>query len=101
MHREQTVTLERKHNPAGWVLYDGHCGFCSAGARRMVGLLKNLGFAIIPLQTPWVVDKLGADVTLSAQEMALLTRAGVLVGGIDAYIYVADQFWYGRPFARV
>jgi predicted DCC family thiol-disulfide oxidoreductase YuxK len=88
-----------KDNAAGWVLYDGRCGFCSAGARRTAGMLKSLGFGMLPLQTPWVVQRLGPEATLAAQEMALLTREGRVVGGMDAYAYVAEQFWWGRPLA--
>jgi predicted DCC family thiol-disulfide oxidoreductase YuxK len=96
---DRSVAQSTSNNNAGWVLYDGRCGFCSAGARRTAGILKSLGFDLLPLQTPWVVQRLGASATLMAQEMALLTREGRVVGGVDAYVYVAEQFWWGRPFA--
>ena len=83
----------------GWVLYDGRCGFCSAGARRMAKLLARLGFGVTPLQTPWVVEKLGRDAKLNLQELGLLTRDGRLLEGVDAYVYVADQVWWGKPLA--
>ena len=85
----------------GWVLYDGRCGFCSAGARRTRAFLHNLGFAVLPLQTPWVVVRLGKSMTLTPRQMALLTRDGALLEGVDAYIHIAGQFWWGRPFARL
>ena len=83
----------------GWVLYDGHCGFCSAGARQTASLMRRLGFAITPLQTPWVAARLGNDLAHIPQEMALLTRDGLLLEGVDAYLYIAGQMWWARPFA--
>ena len=88
-------------NIRGWVLYDGRCGFCSAGTRQMAGLLRGLGFATAPLQAPWVAAKLGEAASLAPQEMGLLTRDGRLLEGVDAYVHVAEQLWWGKPFARL
>lgn len=85
----------------GWVLYDGRCGFCSAGARRMAGLLRRLDFRTVPLQTPWVVEKLGTPPNVTPMEMAVLTCEGRVLQGVDAYLHVAEQFWWGKPFAWV
>jgi hypothetical protein len=93
------VTQRPSSKTAGWVLYDGPCGFSSASARRAAVILNSLGFDLLPLQTPWVIQRLGPAATLAAQEMALLTREGRVVGGVDAYVYVAEQFRWGRPFA--
>ena len=94
-----TEITNLQETPAGWVLYDGHCGFCSAGVRRAASLLRRLGYPPVPLQTPWVVEKLGPDATVIAQEMALLTRDGQVLGGIDAYLYIAQKLWWARPLA--
>jgi predicted DCC family thiol-disulfide oxidoreductase YuxK len=85
----------------GWVLYDGRCGFCSAGARRMASFLNHLHFRTTPLQTPWVVDRLGSQKALNPGEMALLTREGKLLFGVDAYVHVLEQTPGLKPFASI
>ena len=87
--------------PHGWILYDGRCGMCSAGARRLRSFFLRAGFATIPLQTPWVVAKIGAGLSLAPEEMALLTREGRLLGGVDVYIHVAEQSGWSKPLAAL
>lgn len=72
---------------------------CSAGVRRLRSLFLRAGFVTIPLQTPWVVAKLGAGKSLAPEEMMLLTREGQLLGGVDVYIHVAEQWWWSKPLA--
>jgi predicted DCC family thiol-disulfide oxidoreductase YuxK len=76
----------------GWLLYDGRCGLCSTGARRSQALLRHLGLRLAPLLST------GRS---TSQELLLLTRDGRALGGIDAYLYVADQLWWARPLARL
>ena len=83
----------------GWILYDGRCGMCSVGVRRLRALFHQAGFVAIPLQTPWVVAKLGAGQTLSPREMGLLTPDGRLLQGVDVYIHLAEQSGWSRPLA--
>ena len=98
-----TTEIKNKTNnkPIGWVLYDGHCGFCSAGIRRVANLLHHLGYATLPLQTPWVAEKIGASAAFAPQELALLTPNGQLLNGIDAYLFIAEKIWWARPLARI
>ena len=76
----------------GWVLYDGRCGLCSAGARRSRSLLRRLGLRLATLQSA------GRS---ASQEFLLLTRDGSILGGVDAYLFVAEQLWWARPLARL
>jgi predicted DCC family thiol-disulfide oxidoreductase YuxK len=76
----------------GWVLYDGRCGMCSAGARRSRSLLRRLGLRLAPLQS---TGRSGS------QELLLLARDGRVLGGVDAYLHVADHLWWARPLARL
>ena len=87
--------------PRGWILYDGRCGMCSAGVRRLRTLFRHAGFVAIPLQTPWVIAKLGAGQTLAPREMAMLTHDGQLLLGVDVYIHVAERNGWSRPFATL
>ncbi len=86
-------------SPRGWMLYDGRCGFCSAGMRRISGLLRELGYATAPLQAPWVVERIGARLALDPQELMLLTPDGRIIGGVDAYLHIAGEVWWGKPVA--
>lgn len=81
----------------GWLLYDGECGFCTRSARRVEGLIGRRGFAILPLQTPWVREKLGLHPAEPLREMIVLTRAGQRAGGADAALLLAGRFWWSVP----
>jgi hypothetical protein len=67
----------------------------------MAAMLDRLGFRTTPLQSPWVVERLGPKKALTPGEMALLTRDGQLLFGVDAYIHVLEQTSSLRPFAKV
>ena len=45
-------------NVNGWVCFDAECKLCVSVARRFRLLLNRHGFAVVPLQTPWVRDHL-------------------------------------------
>jgi alginate O-acetyltransferase complex protein AlgI len=94
-----TVPVALEHNPpaAGWLLYDAECRFCTASARRFARLIATRGFAILPLQTDWVREKLGLHATEPLREMIVLTRDDRRFGGADAALHLAGRFWWGRP----
>lgn len=81
-----------------WVCYDGECALCSGGARRFGRLLKRYSFELVPLQTPWVRDRLGLAPGAVPKEIVLLT-GGRTFGGADACVEMARQVWWGKPFA--
>jgi predicted DCC family thiol-disulfide oxidoreductase YuxK len=108
------ITDKTKREATGWVLYDGRCGFCSAGVRRAAPVLKTVGLVLLPVQAPWAVRQLKLTRgTRSAEgepaghrdrvpgEIALLTRDGRLIGGVDAYLYIAERLWWARPLGRL
>jgi predicted DCC family thiol-disulfide oxidoreductase YuxK len=81
----------------GWVLFDAQCQFCSAFAQRLGPLLRRHGFALAPLQTPWVKEKLKLSDEDLLSEMRLLTCKGEIYGGADALIAIARQIWWAWP----
>lgn len=85
----------------GWLLYDGECGFCTRSARRVEGLIRRRGFAILPLQTPWVRKKLGLNPAEPLREMIVLTRDGQRTGGADAALFLAGRFWWSLPLTWI
>ena len=90
-----------KHGPAirGWILYDGDCRYCVAAAKQFEGLLARRGFVFLPLQTPWVQERLGLEPDAPLQEMRVLTVDRRDFGGADAVIFLAQQMWWSTPFA--
>lgn len=92
MNTETTKQTAEK----GWVLFDGDCPWCVGWARRAGGALARRGFALAPLQTPWVRARLGLAEGVRPEEMAVLTAQGRVLGGADALLELARHFWWAR-----
>ena len=92
MNAEITKTTAEK----GWVWFDGDCPWCVGWARRAGPALARRGFALAPLQTPWVRARLGLAEGGRPQEMAVLTAQGRALGGADALLELARHFWWAR-----
>lgn len=81
----------------GWVLYDADCGFCTRLAWRFGGALERRGYRVVPLQAPWVRERLQLPAEKLLEEMRVLTIEGVHVGGADAVMYLARRMWWALP----
>ena len=81
----------------GWILYDGACASCSASARRFDRIFRRRGFFFLPLQTEWVMQRLGLEAGAPLEEMHVLTNEGQDIAGADAVIFLARQIWWARP----
>ena len=98
MDSRNTEINENNNAPhGGWVFYDGACGLCSSSAKGFEGMLKRRGFAVAPLQTPWVRARLGMREDEPLTEMKILTRSGAILGGADAVIFLCRSFWWAWP----
>jgi predicted DCC family thiol-disulfide oxidoreductase YuxK len=84
--------------PSGWVLFDGSCGVCSRLALRWTPTLRRLGFETEPLQSPWVVDRLGLPEDVLINDIRLLHPDGSLTSGPDVYRFVMKRLWWAYPF---
>ena len=93
----QTQTLTSRQPRTGWVLYDGDCGLCSRWARSLGPTLARHGFAIAPLQSPWVQERTGLDLAELLTDLRLLRADGGLVAGANAYRYVMRRIWWAYP----
>jgi predicted DCC family thiol-disulfide oxidoreductase YuxK len=99
-----TTEITEVKNGRGWVLFDAQCLLCTRLARRCEPLLRKHGFALVPLETPWVRERLAKCGGELLSEMRLLTPHGNIYGGADALIALAQQIWWARPlywFARL
>jgi predicted DCC family thiol-disulfide oxidoreductase YuxK len=82
----------------GWILYDGECRHCTAAANHFAKIFRTRGFEFLPLQTPWVRERLSLRADQPLEEMRVLTNTGQDFGGGDAVIFLARQIWWMRPF---
>ena len=97
--------IHRYTPPAGWVVYDGDCGVCAGLARRFRRMLERRGFALVPLQSPWMSSRLrfsyGIPLERLMDEMRVLTADGRALGGADAVLFLARRIWWAWPLAAV
>ena len=82
---------------AGWVFFDAQCAFCTRWARRMSGELEARGFGLAPLQSPRVRALLHLPEDKLLSEVRLLTSDGVLRGGAEALLFLAQRIWWAWP----
>ena len=82
----------------GWVLYDGHCGFCSRWVKFWEATIRRRGFAIAALEEPWVGEKLTMPYDELVRDIRLLTADGRLISEADVYLFVARRIWWAWPF---
>lgn len=91
-------------NANGWVCFDAQCNLCVNLARRFGALLRRYQFGLVPLQTPWVRERVGGEGEDLLSEMRLITPGGQIHGGADALIEIARRIWWAKPvfwFSRI
>ena len=81
----------------GWVLYDAACGFCSWWVPLWQEVLGRRGFAIAPLQSPWVRPRLALEGVDVLRDLRLLLVDGNHIEGADVYRYVMRRIWWALP----
>jgi predicted DCC family thiol-disulfide oxidoreductase YuxK len=96
-NRESDSVLPR----VGWILYDGGCGFCFRWVHFWKKVVGRRGFALKDLQSAFDDGSLRISQENLVDDIRVLTRAGKLQSGADAYLYVARQIWWAWPFYAV
>jgi uncharacterized protein YqjF (DUF2071 family)/predicted DCC family thiol-disulfide oxidoreductase YuxK len=81
---------------AGYLLYDGRCGFCSWLVARIQASIEKDGIASAPLQSAWVAQALSLPSEQIERDIRLLLADGTLVSGADVYIHLMKR----RPWLR-
>ena len=84
-------------NTNGWVCFYVECNLCVHLARHFASLLHRYRFGLVPLQTPWVRDRLTRQGEELLSEMRLITADGRIHGGADALIEIARRIWWAKP----
>ena len=96
MFTEKTVTTDNNIRNA-YVCYDAACPYCTASSLRLEKTLAAHGFVTLPLQTPWVLRRLGLKAGERPEEMKVFTRENTILGGTDAIVYIAQKIWWTWP----
>jgi predicted DCC family thiol-disulfide oxidoreductase YuxK len=84
-------------NENGCVCFDADCRLCVNLARRFGSLLQRHRFALVPLQTPWVKNRLARSGEELLSEIRLFASEGQIYGGADALIEIARRIWWAKP----
>ena len=83
------MTDNNDNRGAAWVFYDGHCAFCRGWIRRLMPSLKRYGFRAAALQEPWAGERLNRAEQERMKELRVITQTGAVLGGADAFVYLA------------
>jgi predicted DCC family thiol-disulfide oxidoreductase YuxK len=86
---------------AGWILYDGGCGFCFGWIHLWKKVVARRGFAVKDLQSASADGSLQVSRENLLDDILVLTRAGKIESGAKAYLYVARQIWWAWPFYAI
>jgi predicted DCC family thiol-disulfide oxidoreductase YuxK len=81
----------------GIVCYDGECPLCTGLIGRWGHRLRRAGFRLAPLQLPAIQRRLG--ITGIPDEMKLITPQGVIFGGADAVVAIAEGLGLAHDLA--
>ena len=87
--REQPPVAAERTTPPGRyvVLYDGHCKFCTAGAKKLARLAPPGTLELVSFQEPGALDPFpGVSHEACMRQMYLVTPAGRVYGGFEAAV---------------
>ena len=98
----ETIESATQSQPrAGYVLYDGGCGFCFHWVHFWKRFLERRGFVLKDLQSAWTDGSLPIKRDQLLDDIRVLTRSGEIVSGADAYLYVTRRIWWAYPFFAI
>jgi predicted DCC family thiol-disulfide oxidoreductase YuxK len=80
------------------ILYDGACQVCLRMKGLLAPMFEKRGFHWEALQAEWVGPATGLSPAELMEEIKVLTDEGKVIGGVDAWIYLARFVWWMHPF---
>lgn len=83
--------------PAGTLYWDGACPICQRWVGRLAFIARQGGFELVPLQSEAARLDLGLREGELPTEMKLRLADGRLLGGVDAYIALAEAAGWTAP----
>ena len=84
--------------PAGWVLYDGECGFCSRWLALWKPTLERRHFGVCDLQHAAEHGIVSIPEENLLDDLLIVLPDGSIVRGADAYLYAMRRIWWALPF---
>jgi predicted DCC family thiol-disulfide oxidoreductase YuxK len=93
--------LESAVPSEGWILYDGGCGFCFRWVHFWKKVIERRGFALRDLQSASADGILQISPEHLLDDIQVLTRAGTLESGANAYLFVARKIWWAWPLYTI
>jgi predicted DCC family thiol-disulfide oxidoreductase YuxK len=87
--------------PAGWIYFDGDCGFCTAQRRRWGRVFERRGFVWLPLQNPGATQQLGVTETQLQAEMWVKLADSRTFSGVAAWSALMRRVWWLWPFGAL
>ncbi len=93
------MTDGKGRHARGWLFFDAECAFCAGIARLLGPPLKRRGLALAPLQDPRVAALLGLAPHELLQTIRFVNSDALQYAGADAFIRLAEEFWWARPLA--
>ena len=82
---------------AGCLYFDGACSFCLRWVGRLGFIARHGGFELVPLQSPAARRDLGLTEAELPAEMKLRLADGRVLGGVDAFIALAEAAGWTAP----
>ena len=86
-----------KKDPLGCVLYDENCPFCRTIMSSLGNTLREHGFDIAPLQSPWVIQRLNLPEEELLRGVRLLLPDGRQIIGPDVYRFIMRKIYWTYP----
>jgi predicted DCC family thiol-disulfide oxidoreductase YuxK len=83
-----TITPQRTTPPGRHVvLYDGHCKFCTAAAKKLLALARPGALDLVSFQEPGALDRFpGISHETCMRQMLLVAPDGRVSGGFEAAV---------------
>ncbi len=81
----------------GRLLYDGSCGFCARWVPFWAPTLARIGIATLPLQDPWVRERVTIPEAELLTDLFLVRDDGSFFRGPEAYRYAMRRIWWTWP----
>jgi predicted DCC family thiol-disulfide oxidoreductase YuxK len=97
LSRDAVNSLKESGPTRGWVLYDDSCGFCRRWVPFWASTIRHRGYAIAPLQSKWVTERLKLSDDVLIEDLRLLLVDGTQVQGADVYRHVMRRIWWAYP----
>lgn len=87
---------------SGWVFYDGACGFCRSGVAKRRASYRQLGYQVLPIQHPVVLELLKMSPDTIPSEIHGFRRGDHQhLAGVDVVLDLLSRLGWGTALAAL